>query len=606
MKDNMRTIKRIFFLSWCVAAVCCAKPEIPSYYFDGNDKEEITEGGNGDYTNYTEIEGTAINQGCNAVGLVYDADTKKGIAGVPVSDGYSFTVTDENGVYQMKANRYCRMVYITIPAEFEVPLKENSSIPLFYSTTDFNRKKMNRNDFSLKRLPAVEDDWTLIAMGDPQCGKLEHRDRYVNETINDLKQHLTSGEHKRAYAITLGDIVDNTPVLYPEMEETMNDLKTAEENGERWMPFFQCIGNHDHDPAAKSANEACDPYMKHFGPVDYSFNRGKCHIIVMNNTILTTNSGSAWGYCSGYTDLQWKWLQEDLALVQDKENMMVILACHIPFRYGENPNSKTPGANVNKDKHYYDVLNILTGFKEAHIMIGHTHYTNNYIHEDYITKSGLPVYEHVHCGACGAWWSSNISAAGSPNGYSYYNITGATMKNWVARGTNMRDEEAQIRVYNGNDQYGSIIGEGQDAKEYLFSWTKGGYMNLNSESSKSSTYRSGQTILQNCFIAAIWADDDKYWKVDFEYEGKTYKMTRIGKSIADMCVSAFYRTQLNKSTSTWAKDLNTYWYVSIPGVDPATAKGWKVIATQTFPGSGEQKVYTCEDKLHTTYTGFAH
>ena len=83
-------------------------------------------------------------------------------------------------------------------------------------------------------------------------------------------------------------------------------------------------------------------------------------------------------------------------------------------------------------------------------------------------------------------------------------------------------------------------------------------------------------------------------------------MTRVGKSIADMCVSAFYRTQLNKSTSTWAKDLQTYWYVSIPGVDPAKAKGWKVIATQTFPGSGEQKVYVCEDKLQTTYTGFAH
>ena len=52
---------------------------------------------------------------------------------------------DENGVYQMKANRYCRTIYITIPAEYQVPLKEDSSIPLFYSTTDFNRKKMNRN-----------------------------------------------------------------------------------------------------------------------------------------------------------------------------------------------------------------------------------------------------------------------------------------------------------------------------------------------------------------------------------------------------------------------------------------------------------------------------
>ncbi|MBR0291405.1 MAG: hypothetical protein IJQ79_04645, partial [Bacteroidales bacterium] len=38
----------------------------------------------------------------NGVGLVRDASTGKGIPGVPVSDGYKFTVTDENGVYQMQ------------------------------------------------------------------------------------------------------------------------------------------------------------------------------------------------------------------------------------------------------------------------------------------------------------------------------------------------------------------------------------------------------------------------------------------------------------------------------------------------------------------------
>ena len=129
----------------------CAKPEIPSHYFDDGNKESSDLVGNGDYTTYTEINGTAISSENNAVGLVYDADTKEGVAGVPVTDGYSYTVTDENGVYQMKANRYCRMVYLSIPSEYEVPMSENNA-PLFYSTTDFNRKFMNRNDFAIRRL----------------------------------------------------------------------------------------------------------------------------------------------------------------------------------------------------------------------------------------------------------------------------------------------------------------------------------------------------------------------------------------------------------------------------------------------------------------------
>ena len=608
MKHTMKTIKRFLFLSCCFAAVCCAKPEIPSHYFDGNDKEEITEEGNGDYTNYTEIEGTAIDQECNAVGLVYDAATKEGIAGVPVSDGYSFAVTDENGVYQMKANRYCRTIYITIPAEYQVPLKEDSSIPLFYSTTDFNRKKMNRNDFALKKLPAVENDWTLVAVGDPQCSSMDQHNRYVNETMADLKKdmslHLSKGEYTNAYAMTLGDIVSDTPELMPDMEKSMSDLKFTENGTQRWMPFFQCIGNHDHDAHAASAYESVNKYMEHFGPVDYSFNRGKCHIIVMDNTQVKqkNSNNTSWMYDGGYSDLQWKWLQEDLKLVQNKEEMMVILVGHIPFRYGV----KADGACVSFDKHYYDVLNALTEFKEAHIMIGHTHYTHNYIHGGYVAKGGLPIYEHVLCAACGAWWSSNLSAAGSPNGYTYFEITGATMKNWVARGTGMDDNDAQMRIYNGNDMYGEIVGEGENAKEFIFSWTQGGYMNLNSESSKESTFRPGQAILKDCFVAAIWGDDDRYWKVDFEYAGNTYQMQRVKNPIADMCASAFFRTKLNKSTATWAKDLKTYWYVSIPGVDPATAKGWTVKATQTIPGSNNTNVYTCTDKMQTDFTGFAH
>lgn len=85
-------------------------------------------------------------------------------------------------------------------------------------------------------------------------------------------------------------------------------------------------------------------------------------------------------------------------------------------------------------------------------MIGHTHYPQNYIHTKYVCQGGKPVYEHVHGGACGAWWSSNLNVDGAPNGYSIYEIKGNVVDNWVAKSTG-RPETYQMRVYDGNATY---------------------------------------------------------------------------------------------------------------------------------------------------------
>ena len=94
----------------------CKRPEIPSFHFE-NDEEETSGEEEEEKVVYSNIEGTAINPTNNAVGWVYDKDTNRGIPGVYVTDGYSFTTTDENGVYQFFANRYTRNIYLTVPAE---------------------------------------------------------------------------------------------------------------------------------------------------------------------------------------------------------------------------------------------------------------------------------------------------------------------------------------------------------------------------------------------------------------------------------------------------------------------------------------------------------
>ena len=75
-----------------------------------------------------KIYGTIIRNGNNLVGLITDAATGKGLGGIPVSDGFSYTYTDNNGVYQMKANVRCRFVNYTTPAGYKVAINKNGNV----------------------------------------------------------------------------------------------------------------------------------------------------------------------------------------------------------------------------------------------------------------------------------------------------------------------------------------------------------------------------------------------------------------------------------------------------------------------------------------------
>lgn len=558
-------------------------------------------GGNGEVL--TELNGTPIDKACNMIGLVKDINGKA-IPGVPVTDGYTFTVTDDNGVYQMTGSRYARKAYITIPSGYKVPLDEKNHLPCFFSPGTIIRANQNRNDFILTPSESPEDKITLVMVSDPQCQKISDVDRYKNETVPDIQTTLSTNVDKypNPYAFTLGDITFDSADTWEPMKNSMSNLKY----GTGYLPFFQCIGNHDHHSKATSDFEATSLYFDNFGPTDYSINRGNVHIIVMDDIICTsTKSNSSpnratWDYDGGFTGAQWKWLQEDLALVEDKDDKMVVLCLHIPFRGG----STSGGGNVNKNAYYNEVLKALTQFKEAHIMIGHTHFPHNYIHNSYKTKSGKPVYEHVHGAACGGWWSCNLNTDGTPNGYYLYEVDAAKgeMINWTAKYTRQPFEH-QLRVYNGNQEF-------TGSKGYKYRW----YVNSNGGAGAynvgggANIYAAGNTVFQNAFVAAVWNDDNQNWKVEFYQNGvKKGDFRRLNDgSTCDICVTSFFFNELGKNTTSWAKSTAShYWYYVPESQDPSSEANWEVRATHTVPSSGEGQVnvYSCTS-FTTGYAGF--
>ena len=553
-----------------------------------DNQEQEQNQGQGQQPAKVEIAGTVILDANNGCGLVSDSSTGKGIPGVTVTDGTTCVQTDKNGVYQLKLDSYARNVYICIPSGYRIPLDDKFQTPVFYSTLPVLKTELVRNDFTLDPLEGKETKFTMVMIGDPQCKTNAQIGRYKNETIPDIKATLEgSGKYANPYAMTLGDIVYDTPELWDNMKASMAGVQV---NGE-WLPFFQCIGNHDHNGTRTSSDYAAvTDYIDRFGPTDYSFDRGDVHIVVMDDVVGTTSNGTKWSYASGFSDSQYAWLKQDLSLVGDKEDKMVFLCCHIPFRGGGASGS---GSSFNSDKHYKDVLRLLTEFREAHIMTGHTHYAQNWIHKDYVCKGGQAVYEHVHQAACGAWWAAHSSVSGAPNGYNIYEIDGPTVVNWINKGTG-RDAGYQLRVYDGNQIHSGNKG-------YVYSWfapnNYGGTDGINA---------IGNALLEDCFVAEVWDDDDAFTTVEFWKDGKKvadFKRLPNG-SCTNIPLCAYWFNEKNKKTSTWAsKTASHYWYYKPTGMHPADVSGWEVKVTRTIPSSGIENVWTRSD-FTTDYSEF--
>ena len=516
------------------------------------------------------INGTRIQEGNNLVGLITDSETGKGIEGVAVSDGYSITTTDRNGVYQFVGNPLTRVVYYTTPSEYKVNLDEQTKQPLFYKHCRFNPDTLNRNDFTLTPMDRVEDELTLIVISDPQCKNDRHVKRFRTESIPDMQRTINagveSGKYKNVYALVLGDLVYDYLDQWDNMKDVMSNVTIND--GDGYLPFFNSIGNHDHYEDCVDDYAGCQNYVDRFGPTDYSFDRGNVHFVTMDNVFYKKHNT----YDSGFTDAQVEWLKADFDLVKDKENKMLVFYAHVPFRGG----AEKGGGNVNYDKHYDDVLKLFTQFKEVHVMIGHTHHPENYMHHNYITKSGLPVYEHVLGAVSGAWWHTNTCTDGTPNGYAIFTVKNSSVDNFVYKPVDL-DENYQMRVYNGSQKY-------TGSKKLTYGWPE---------------------EYHGCFIADVFNDDAENWKVEFIQNGVATPMTRVTKKLRDWCMFAYFINENGRSPKNTAYHTGKlhYWTLPAPSGNPAKEKNWEIRATYTVPTSGKVNVYTV-NSLQTDFTGF--
>ena len=371
----------------------------------------------------------------------------EGIAGVAVSDGFSVVQTNQKGYYSMIVSPDAWYIFISLPSEYEVPINEYGQ-PCFYQRYSPEKKDY---DFTLKPLAGgKESKFALFVLTDLHISTSYRQARFEREALPSILKHASEVKQSiPCYGVALGDLIDNSNSKNTSSERL--NVRALLANNRFGFPLFNTMGNHDNtyyndsnpvqsDATSSTFNlKAQRDYEDIFGPVNYSFNRGDAHIVVMRNIIYSTNTTSN-DYEVGFTDAQWEWLKQDLVLVP--KDKMVVLGAHIKM-HNESKN------------HIAEVTALLGEYKEAHIFTGHSHIQRNYP----ASGSTKKVFEHNLGAICGASWFCKMGEDGTPNGYNVFIGEGATFSDWYRMAYNKRldSRSQQMRLYRGDAVTGAAM-----------------------------------------------------------------------------------------------------------------------------------------------------
>jgi hypothetical protein len=360
----------------------------------------------------------AIPQSTMAAGKTTDAGTVKGkilsagkpVAGVVVSDGYAVTVTDKKGTYSIPSHPNAEFVFMSIPAGYSIP--NDKGLARFYKPL---KKSSPAQSFDFELQKSSQDDTrhALIVWADTQMVKDKDAETLIKVSAPDTAAMVRSLGNIPVHGVTVGDLVHDRFDLFDDY------AKAVEVTG---IPFFQAIGNHDMDYAARTDEHSQNQYKSLFGPSYYSFNRGKIHYVVLDDVFFL---GKGHNYIGYITENQLQWLEQDLKHVSAGSTVIVCL--HIPTNTGaaERAGLKKEefGGVVSNREHLYKLLQPY----KVHIMSGHTHWNEKWEKDN--------IMEHNHGTVCGAWWrEQEVAADGTPNGYAVYEINGGEVK-WFYKST---------------------------------------------------------------------------------------------------------------------------------------------------------------------------
>lgn len=342
----------------------------------------------------------------------------KGIANVPVSNGWTVTTTDSKGHYALPVWDDA-IIFVIKPSDYVVPInqynqpqfyyihKPNGSLKAKYAAVAPTGPLPASVDFALKPV-AEENKFRALVFGDPQV--LDEREvEYFKKSVVDEVQGIKG----IAFGISMGDMVQEN------LDLEKSYVKTVSKVG---IPWYNVMGNHDMNSDAKADTLTDETFESNFGPATYAYNYGKAHFIVLNDN-LHPDPGFK-GFRGGITKKEFSFVESDLKMVDTGK--LVIVVFHVPLQNGTADSYR----KEDRDR----LFSILDKYPHVFVMSAHTHnQRQDFYGEDFNWHGDKPLYEFNVGTTCGNWWSGQINeqgvadskmSDGTPRGYAYLNIDG--------------------------------------------------------------------------------------------------------------------------------------------------------------------------------------
>ena len=167
----MKKLFLILLLGFAITTVGCEEglPLPPKQEQNKPDKDEGNkdeenkddEEGNWDDTDDVVYNNTVLDKSTTLYGAVKDKQSGEGIAGVVVSDGFNCVKTDKNGVYQLVRDKNSEMVFISVPAEYEIPVDGGNHATFYKRLSVAEGKETVNEKYGYREISIFKDGVVL-------------------------------------------------------------------------------------------------------------------------------------------------------------------------------------------------------------------------------------------------------------------------------------------------------------------------------------------------------------------------------------------------------------------------------------------------------------
>ncbi|MDA1259262.1 MAG: calcineurin-like phosphoesterase family protein [Planctomycetota bacterium] len=356
-----------------------------------------------------------------------------GISGVRVSDGARITISDADGKWRLPAAG--EAVYFVIkPRNFAVAVAANGTPGFHYAHRPFGSPLLRHPglaptgplpesmDFGLQRIEEPKD-LRLLLFGDTQPRnrqEVEWMDRTVVESVIAAEASVAPAD-RAVFGAVLGDVVFDDLSMFGPLTDSLRRVG---------IPWWMVTGNHDNNYDAESDDGADETFIRHFGPVNYSFDWGSAHFLVLDDVELywkEEDGKRKANYRARLDEQAMAYARADLAGVA--EDAFVVVLMHIPLTSVSNRS---------------ELLGLLSRFPRTLSISGHTHSTfQRDLGADDGWTRGEPHRHIVNVTACGAWWTGQPDERGIPHA----TMTDGAPKGWAV--LTLRDDGSYQYDFRG-------------------------------------------------------------------------------------------------------------------------------------------------------------